>query len=73
MMADITAVLGRLTPSELNELRALGPQGHLSRQLTDALDRAAQAPNPPKAPKGAHGSKQSSGRGSAGASKSAAH
>jgi hypothetical protein len=44
MMADITAVLGRLTPSELNELRALGPQGHLSRQLTDALDRAAGGP-----------------------------
>jgi hypothetical protein len=44
MMADIAAVLGRLTPSELDELRALGPQGHLSRQLTDALDRAAGGP-----------------------------
>lgn len=40
-MADIAAVLGRLTPEELDELRALGPQGHLTRQLIDALDRAA--------------------------------
>ena len=40
-MADIAAVLGRLTPEELDELRALGPQGHLTRPLIDALDRAA--------------------------------
>ena len=40
-MADIAAVLGRLTPEELDDLRTLGPQGHLSRQLIDALDRAA--------------------------------
>lgn len=40
-MADIDAVLGRLAPEELDELRALGPQGHLTRQLIDALDRAA--------------------------------
>jgi hypothetical protein len=44
MMADIAAVLGRLTPNELDELRVLGPQGHLSRQLTEALDRAAGGP-----------------------------
>lgn len=43
-MADIAALLGRLTPSELEELRARGPQGHLDRQLTDALDRAAGGP-----------------------------
>lgn len=43
-MADIAAVLGRLTPEELDELRALGTQGHLTRQLTDALDRAAGGP-----------------------------
>jgi hypothetical protein len=40
-MADIAAVLGRLTPEELDELRDIGPQGHLSRHLVDALDRAA--------------------------------
>jgi hypothetical protein len=40
-VADIAAVLGRLTPEELDELRAIGPQGHLTRQLVDALDRAA--------------------------------
>ena len=43
-MADIAAVLGRLTQEELDGLRALGPQGHLPRQLTDALDRAAGGP-----------------------------
>lgn len=43
-MTDIAAVLGRLSPSELDELRALGPQGHLGRQLIDALDRAAGGP-----------------------------
>lgn len=40
-MANIAEVLGRLTPDELNELRTLGPQGHLPRYLVDALDRAA--------------------------------
>lgn len=40
-MADIAAVLGRLTPEELDGLRDLGPQGHLTRELRDALDRAA--------------------------------
>ncbi|MEO5319183.1 hypothetical protein PV761_11435 [Arthrobacter sp. CC3] len=40
-MADIAAVLGRLTPEELDELREIGPQGHLTRRLVDALDRAA--------------------------------
>lgn len=44
MMADIAALLGRLSPSELEELRALGPQGHLGKHLTDALDRAAGGP-----------------------------
>jgi hypothetical protein len=43
-MADIAAVLGRLAPEELEELRTLGPQGHLTRHLTDALDRAAGGP-----------------------------
>lgn len=43
-MTDIAAVLGRLSPSELDELRALGPQGHLGRQLIEALDRAAGGP-----------------------------
>ena len=43
-MADIAAVLGRLTPEELEDLRALGPQGHLPRALRDALDRAAGGP-----------------------------
>lgn len=40
-MADIAAVLGRLTPEELDELREIGPQGHLTRRQVDALDRAA--------------------------------
>jgi hypothetical protein len=44
MMADIAAVLGRLTPEEFDGLRALGPAGHLPRHLTDALDRAAGGP-----------------------------
>ena len=43
-MADIAAVLGRLTKDELNELRSLGPSGHLTRRLTDAIDRAAGGP-----------------------------
>ncbi|WP_240689727.1 hypothetical protein [Arthrobacter sp. PAMC25564] len=45
MMADIAAVMGRLTPAELDELRDLGPQGHLSRKHTEALDRAAGGPD----------------------------
>ncbi|MDQ0771036.1 hypothetical protein QF031_003785 [Pseudarthrobacter defluvii] len=40
-MANIAEVLGRLTPEEVDELRNLGPQGHLPRHLVDALDRAA--------------------------------
>ena len=44
MMADIAAVMGRLNPGELEELRTLGPQGHLGRELIDALDRAAGGP-----------------------------
>lgn len=43
-MADIAAVLGRLTPGELDGLRDLGPHGHLTRELTEALDRAAGGP-----------------------------
>jgi hypothetical protein len=43
-MADIAAVLGRLTPEEFDGLRALGPAGHLPRHLTEALDRAAGGP-----------------------------
>lgn len=43
-MANIAEVLGRLTPEELDELRGLGPQGHLPRHLQDALDRAAGGP-----------------------------
>ena len=43
-MADIAAVLGRLTNEELEGLRAAGPQGHLPRVLVDALDRAAGGP-----------------------------
>ena len=43
-MADIAAVLGRLAPNELEGLRETGPEGHLSRQLVEALDRAAGGP-----------------------------
>ena len=44
-MADIAAaVLGRLAPEEIEELRSLGPNGYLNRRLTDALDRAAGGP-----------------------------
>lgn len=43
-MANIVEVLGRLTPEELDELRSLGPQGHLPRHLLEALDRAAGGP-----------------------------
>jgi hypothetical protein len=40
-MANIAEVLGRLTPEEIDDLRGLGPQGHLTKHLVDALDRAA--------------------------------
>lgn len=43
-MADIAAVLGRLAQNELEELRALGPQGYLPRHLIFALDNAAGGP-----------------------------
>ena len=43
-MADIAAVLGRLAPHELEEIRATGPHGHLSRHIIQALDRAAGGP-----------------------------
>lgn len=43
-MADIAAVLGRLALNELEELRALGPQGFLPRHLISALDNAAGGP-----------------------------
>lgn len=44
-MAEINAVLARLTAAELDEIRALGPKGHLGRHLIDALDRAAGGPD----------------------------
>ncbi|HJW01567.1 MAG TPA: hypothetical protein VJ617_20945 [Arthrobacter sp.] len=40
-MANIAEILGRLTAEELNGLRGLGPQGHLTKPLVEALDRAA--------------------------------
>jgi hypothetical protein len=40
-MANIAEILGRLTPEELDTLRSLGPQGHLTKPLVEALDRAA--------------------------------
>jgi hypothetical protein len=43
-MANIEAVLGRMSSEELDELRAAGPQGHLPRHLIDALDRVAGGP-----------------------------
>jgi hypothetical protein len=43
-MADIEAVLRRLTSEELEELTATGQHGHLPRRLIDALDRAAGGP-----------------------------
>ena len=43
-MADIASLLGRLTPDELEELRAVGPQGFLPRHLMEAIDRAAGGP-----------------------------
>lgn len=43
-MADIAALLGRLALDELEELRALGPQGYLPRHLVSALDNAAGGP-----------------------------
>jgi len=43
-VAEINAVLARLTAEELEEIRALGPKGRLGRHLVDALDRAAGGP-----------------------------
>jgi hypothetical protein len=40
-MANIAEILGRLTAEELDGLRGLGPQGHLTKALVGALDRAA--------------------------------
>jgi hypothetical protein len=40
-MANIAVILGRLTTEELDGLRGLGPQGHLTKPLVEALDRAA--------------------------------
>jgi hypothetical protein len=40
-MANIAEILGRLTAEELDGLRGLGPQGHLTKALVEALDRAA--------------------------------
>jgi hypothetical protein len=44
IVADIAAVLGRLTAAELEEIHAAGPKGHLSRRIIEALDRAAGGP-----------------------------
>ena len=44
-MAEINALLAGLTPEELEEIRALGPKGHLGRHLIEALDRAAGGPD----------------------------
>ncbi|KRE64944.1 hypothetical protein ASG92_18280 [Arthrobacter sp. Soil736] len=44
-MADINAVLAGLTFDELEEIKALGPKGHLGRHLIAALDRAAGGPD----------------------------
>lgn len=43
-MADMDAVLARLTTQELMEIHAAGPKGHLGRHLIEALDRAAGGP-----------------------------
>ena len=43
-MAEINAVLARLTAEELEEIKALGPKGRLGRHLVEALDRAAGGP-----------------------------
>ncbi|MCU1518292.1 MAG: hypothetical protein JWQ75_3013 [Pseudarthrobacter sp.] len=40
-MANIAEILDRLTAEELDGLRGLGPQGHLTKLLVEALDRAA--------------------------------
>ncbi|BCW71314.1 hypothetical protein NicSoilB8_23580 [Arthrobacter sp. NicSoilB8] len=45
VMAEINAVLAGLTAAELEEITALGPNGHLGRHLIDALDRAAGGPD----------------------------
>ncbi|MCE3245642.1 MAG: hypothetical protein K0S72_1770 [Arthrobacter sp.] len=43
-MAGINALLAGLTTEELEEIKALGPRGHLGRHLIEALDRAAGGP-----------------------------
>lgn len=44
-MAAIETVLAGLTAEELEEIKALGPKGHLGRHLLEALDRAAGGPD----------------------------
>jgi hypothetical protein len=44
-MAEIIALLAGLTAEELEEIKALGPKGHLGRHLIEALDRAAGGPD----------------------------
>lgn len=44
-MAEINALLAGLTPEELEEIKALGPKGHLGRHLIEALDRVAGGPH----------------------------
>jgi hypothetical protein len=43
-VAEINAVLSRLTAEELEEIKSLGPKGRLGRHLVEALDRAAGGP-----------------------------
>lgn len=47
-MAEINALLAGLTPEELEEIKALGPKGHLGRHLIEALDRGAGGPDAAK-------------------------
>lgn len=44
-MADLDTVLAGLTTQELENIHAVGPKGHLGRDLLDALDRAAGGPD----------------------------
>ncbi|MEV7134224.1 hypothetical protein AB0N24_15160 [Arthrobacter sp. NPDC093128] len=44
-MTEINAVLAGLTFEELEEIKALGPGGHLGRDLIAAVDRAAGGPD----------------------------
>ncbi|WP_175637341.1 hypothetical protein [Sinomonas mesophila] len=43
-MVDIQGVLGALSPQELEQLRAGGPEQVLDASLRDAIDRAAGGP-----------------------------